>query len=46
MITLYCLDTVNDAFYEVSEDIKNIMYNFIEYKEFWREDENKKLEGS
>ena len=30
MIMLYCVDTVEDSFYDVSEDIENIMYNFIE----------------
>lgn len=45
MIMLYCVDTVDDSFYDVSEDIENIMYNFIEYEESWRKEAEYKGEG-
>ena len=33
MVTMYCWDTANDQFDEVSEKLEDIFYNFIDYEE-------------
>ena len=33
MITLFCIDTVDDKFYELSEELEDIFYKYIQYEE-------------
>ena len=33
MVTMFCLDSVNDEFNEVTEEFENIFYQFIHYEE-------------
>lgn len=33
MVTMYCWNTANDQFGEVSEKLEDIFYNFIDYEE-------------
>ena len=33
MVTLYCWDTVDDSFDEITEELEDIFYRFIEYEE-------------
>lgn len=33
MAMLYCVDIIDDEFYDVSEEFENIVYDFIEYEE-------------
>lgn len=33
MVTLFCLDTVDDSFDEIAEKLENIFYRFIEHEE-------------
>ena len=33
MVTLYCIDTVDDSFYEITEEMESIFQRFIEYEE-------------
>lgn len=33
MVTLYCIDTIDDSFYEITEALESIFQRFIEYEE-------------
>ena len=33
MVTLFCWDTVDDSFNEISEELEEIFYRFIKYEE-------------
>ena len=33
MVTLYCIDTIDDSFYEITEKLESIFQRFIEYEE-------------
>lgn len=33
MVTLFCMDTVNDSFYDIADEMESIIYRFIDYEE-------------
>ena len=41
MIVMYCLDSISEEFDEITEDMENIFYNFIQHEEeIWDGDED------